>query len=420
MADSTIRGTVVTGATGFVGGELVVKLLAQPDRHIICPVRASDPDAAQKRGDERLRTLVGPAMAERVKGRVTWFRADIEEPRLGMSPMQWHDLATRTHEIFHCAASVSFDLPLDQAERINSDGTKHIFELAVAAADRHPDFRRFHHVSTAYVAGITTGRVGPDFLPADRARNFRNTYERTKARAERFLRAQASVRVPVSIHRPSIIAGHRDTGRTTNWNVLYVPMRMAAKGQLPAFPRDGREVCDTVAVDYMVEAMVAFAEIDEGPLVAHHLTAGRTAFTVTELIERSCQRAALHGGYKPSDTRLLSRKQWMVLEAAVSGGARLPKSVGKARSIARIARRGLDNCKVYAPYTWVDVMFDDERDAEALRAFGIEMQAGPRYLETLLDYALANNFGRTPAEPLKLNVRPTSVSVAATIETAAA
>jgi len=419
MRNDHLGGTVVTGATGFVGGELVVKLLAQPDRHLFCPVRAESDAAADERGRNRLAELLGATTATAMGNRVTWFRADIVEPRLGLGPMQWHDLATRTTEIFHCAASVSFDLPLDEAERINVDGTKHIFELATAAADRHERFRRFHHVSTAYVAGITEGRVGPNYLPTDRSRNFRNTYERTKARAERYLRSNASVRVPVSIHRPSIIAGHCDTGRTTNWNVIYVPMRMAAKGQLPAFPHDGRELCDTVAVDYLVDAMVAFADIDAGPLVSHHLTAGRTAFTITELIERSIHRAAEHGGYAPSDTRLLTRKQWRLIEAAVSTGARLPKSVGKVRSVARIARRGIESCKVYAPYTWVNVMFDDADDAEVLRDLGIEMPAGPRYLETLLDYALQTRFGREQAEPLPLLVTD-PIAVGAAVDSAAA
>lgn len=404
MRNDDVVGTVVTGATGFVGGELVVKLLSQPHRHIYCPLRAETDAAADERGRNRLKELLGATAAIEVGNRVSWFRADIVEPRLGLGPMQWHDLATRTTEIFHCAASVTFDLPLQEAERINVVGTKHIFELATAAADRHERFRRFHHVSTAYVAGVADGRVGPDYLPADRSRNFRNTYERTKARAERHLRSHASVRVPVSIHRPSIIAGHRDTGRTTNWNVLYVPMRMAAKGQLPAFPHDGREICDTVAVDYLVDAMIAFADIDTGPIAAHHLTAGRTAFTITELIERSIQRAAGHPAFAPSETRMLTRKQWMLLEAAVMTGARLPKSAGKVRSLARIARRGVEKCKVYAPYTWVDVIFDDADDAEVLGDLGIEMPPGPRYLETLLDYALDARFGRQEAEPLTLLV----------------
>ena len=393
MKNRTPDTTLITGATGFVGGELLVKLLAQPGRHVVCPIRASSDDAALERGRDRLQELLGTE-AVHLSHRVTWIRADIEEPHLGWGPMRWHDVASTTVEVFHCAASVSFDLPLDEAHRINVGGTQHVFELATDAAARHDRFRRFHHVSTAYVAGIHDGRVGPDFLPADRSRNFRNTYERTKARAERFLRSEATSRVPVSIHRPSIIAGDRATGRTTNWNVLYVPMRMAAKGQLPVFPHGGREICDTIGVDYLVDAMIAFAGIDTALVESHHLTAGGTAFTITDLVRTTCSKAAAHGGFKPSDTHLATRAQWISLMQGLTVASRLPRKARQVRRKARLARRGIEGCKVYVPYTWVDTIFDDAADTAVLHPLGIKMPHGSHYLDTIIDYALDTNFGR--------------------------
>jgi len=388
-------GTVITGATGFVGGELLVTLLAATNRHLICPIRANSDEAAADRGAKRLSELTTAAKAAELSHRVEWIRGDIEESQLGWSDMRWHDVAMRTDEIFHCAASVSFDLPLEQAQRINVDGTKHVFALAQAAGARHKRFRRFHHVSTAYVAGKAKGRVDADYLPEDKASEFRNTYERTKARAERFLRSEASAPVPVSIHRPSIIAGNSQTGETTNWNVLYVPMKMAARGVLPTLPRGGRELADTIGVDFLVNAMITFSQLDSKPLESHHVTAGPTAFTLTDLIRTTAEQARLVGDFKPSHTRFLGPLRWRALTATVEVVAKAPKWVGRYRKSARIARRGLQQCAPYVPYMWVNVIFDTARDHDTLRIFGVEMPPGPEFLDTLIDYALATNFGKT-------------------------
>jgi len=391
-----VQTTVITGATGFVGGELLVKLLRETARTLICPVRANSEAAAKERGQGRLIELVG-ADAAMYSPRVRWLRADIEERHLGWSDGQWHAIASETAEIYHCAASVSFDLPLDQAHRINVDGTVHVFELAKAAADRHRDFRRFHHVSTAYVAGRAKRRVTADYLPADRASSFRNTYERTKARAERYLRNEATNRVPVSIHRPSIIAGDSRTGRTTNWNVLYVPMKMVARGALPVFTRGKRELVDSVAVDFLVDAMVAFSQLDSKPVESHHLTAGSTAFTVTDLIMATIDRAGLQEGFAPSQTTLLGPGAWRALTAAVAAATRLPKRTGTARTKARLAQRSIDQCSVYLPYSRVETIFDATRDHDVLRVFGVEMPRGADYLDTIIDYAITTNFGKLAA-----------------------
>lgn len=393
--------TIVTGATGFVGGELIKRLLADSDRQLVCPVRANTADHAQERGADRLREIFG-SDADRYGDRVIWVRGDLEEQRLGWSEDTWTSVAARTVEIFHCAASISFDLPLDEAHRINVEGTQHMHQLAVQAHGAHGSFSRFHHVSTAYVSGRRSGRVNAHHLPGDRESAFRNTYERTKARAERYLRSQASPQVPITIHRPSIVAGNTVTGETDCWNVLYVPMKMIAKGVLPVFTAGGRELVDSIGVDYVVRAMIAFAAIDTAPLEAHHLTAGPTAFTTTDVLATTSARAAAHDDFTPSRTKILSPLRWAALQAGVQAGARLPKRAGSIRTKARLARRGIDKCAVYLPYTRVDTIFDTSEEHAALEQFGITMPNGIDYLNLVIDYALASNFGRhtVPADQM--------------------
>lgn len=390
---------VVTGATGFVGGALVRQLLKQSKRHVVCLVRADSQRAAEARGHDRLVDLLGADRARQASHRVRWIRSDIAETRLGWDPATWRSLAASTVEIFHCAASVSFDLALADAHHINVEGTKNVYQLAQAAAAHHGNFTRFHHVSTAYVAGCARGRVDANYLPADRHRNFRNTYERTKARAERWLRSAATDEAPVSIYRPSIIAGDSVTGETDNWNVLYVPMKMIARGSMPLFTTGGRELIDTVAIDVLVRAMVIFSQLDTDRVCAHHVTAGPTAFTGTEVMAHTFERASL-AGLTPSHTRTLRPAAWAALGLGVRAASRLPKRAGKIRTKARLARRMLEQCAVYVPYTRVDVIFDNHREQDLLRVFGVEMPRSEVYLDTIIDYALRSDFGRRPDRPV--------------------
>ena len=184
---------LITGATGFVGAELLSRLLLGSASNIVAPVRASSDTTAKARGLAALEeVLARPVSADEAR-RVHWVAGDLEQRRLGWDDSTWRSWAERVNEIYHCAASTNFDLPLEQAQRINVGGLLQIHAFSVVAAALG-SFRRLHHVSTAYAAGRTTCDVrASETLPPDEERYFRNTYERTKARAERFLRDYAEV-----------------------------------------------------------------------------------------------------------------------------------------------------------------------------------------------------------------------------------
>lgn len=409
-SDFGSRGFVaLTGATGFLGKALLARLLEATDVSIIGLVRATSIDDAEQRGQATLQAALGREPTESEHKRVRWLRADIEETRLGLNSTDWNLLASSVGDIIHCAASVRFDLDLDQSHRINVGGTANMLDIAVEAK-RRGSFGTFHHISTAFVAGTAAGITDADHLPADRAANFRNTYERTKARAERLLRSQSEV--AVVIHRPSIVAGDSETGFTDNWNVLYGPMRMIAKGQLPVLPAGGDQLLDTVAVDYVARAVVQLA-IDRpgraGHPRGHHLTAGPGVFTVTQFTQ-ACYRIACLFDNEPSAPELLSPARWKLLTASISLAARAPKRLRNLRRWGRLGARGLKGFSPYAPYTTVSSRFDNRREDELLRSAGITMPTPLRYLETIATFAIGTDFGRDPV------VTPYQATIGATEE----
>jgi long-chain acyl-CoA synthetase len=244
-------GTVLlTGATGFVGMEVLARVLEQTDRDVIALVRADDDAGAQARVDELLTTLVAPG-GRPYGRRVHALAADLESPGLGLSTAARERIASQITAVVHCAASISFTLALADARRINVEGTRSLVELALQARDRGV-LERFVHVSTAYVAGDRIGLVSEH--DGDVGQGFRNTYERTKLEAEEVVRDSG---LPAAIVRPSVIVGDSDTGWTQAFNVIYWPLQAFARGLFPAVPGDPGACLDIVPVDTVADALLA-------------------------------------------------------------------------------------------------------------------------------------------------------------------
>ncbi|WP_434426649.1 SDR family oxidoreductase [Nannocystis pusilla] len=214
MSDPVI---VVTGATGFLGRELVHHLLAtEPTTRLALLVRGRDEAQAKARGAEVLRDrLSGEALAA-AERRVEIVRADLERDNLGLDPATYAGLAGRATGVIHGAASVSFSLPLEQARAINVDGTSRMLDLANAAECS------FDYIGTAYVAGDRSGTAletelerrpaVPQHLRADQAR-VGEAGARARRRAARDDLSPEHHRRRLA-HGPDVRASRCSTGRS--------------------------------------------------------------------------------------------------------------------------------------------------------------------------------------------------------------
>jgi long-chain acyl-CoA synthetase len=267
---------LLTGGTGFLGMELIARQLEADDGpEIFLAVRARDGAEAKARVDELLARLYErvPDSAERLRP----VAADLTTPELGVTPADRAELAANVERVIHCAAAISFTLPLEEAREINVTGTRRVVELAAEL----PHLERFVHVSTAYVAGRTPTLFGEQHVGGS---DFRNTYERTKLEAEVLV---GGADLPTAIVRPSIVVGEADSGWTSAFNVLYWPLQAFARGLLESVPADPDGVVDMVPVDYVAEVIerAAFAPDAAG---RYHAVAAENALSVNELIEAIC------------------------------------------------------------------------------------------------------------------------------------
>ena len=201
---------LLTGATGFLGMDALARLIEREGEQIVVLVRARDDDEARERLETVLARLYDepPAAAAQVRA----VRGDLLAPGLGLSVKDRERLIGSVNRIIHCAASISFQLPLAEAREINVEGVARVIELAreIAAGG---SLRRLVHVSTAYVSGRHAGEFGEEDL--DVGQEFRNTYERSKNEAEQLLRGAGDL--PLAIARPTSWSGtKRAAGRRSS------------------------------------------------------------------------------------------------------------------------------------------------------------------------------------------------------------
>ena len=277
------------------------------------------------------------------------------ETGLGLAEESRERLSREVTTVLHCAASVSFDLPLDESRSVNVEGTRRMLGFARSCHR----LERFSYVSTAYVAGEPGGLFREDELEV--GQRFRNPYERSKFEAELALRSEGSD-LPLQILRPSIVVGDSSTGRTSSFNVLYGPLKAFARGAVPAIPARRDAPVDIVPVDYVADRVHELAT--NGPDGTFHLVAGRNATTVGRLLEMSSEEL---GRAEPTVLSPRLYRRWV-------------------HPWLRRKYRGLRRMEVYFPYFAMRVRFDDRRLGPGPRVEG--------YFHRLVRYAQAAGWGR--------------------------
>ena len=348
MSDTVL----LTGATGFLGMELLARLLERDEGEVICLIRAPSPEAAS----ERLTNVIARLYDEPPKSieRVRAVAGDVAAPGLGLAAGDREALLSSVTAVVHCAASISFDNTLEQARAVNTAGALAMIELSRAIAVRGR-LRRHVHVSTAYVAGRFHGIFKETDL--DLGQGFRNTYEQSKFEAEKAI-GEAAGELPLVVARPSIIVGDSASGWTSAFNVIYWPMRAFSRGLMDEVAIDPDGVADIVPVDYVADGLMALlADETIGGTVA--LVAAAAAPTNAELIDLACRQF----GREP------------------------PRIVADPAS--RLAEADL-----YVPYFGIGATLDDARARELLGPLGLVAPPLGGYFAKLIEYAERASWGK--------------------------
>lgn len=375
MPDAGARTVLLTGATGFVGRELLWRLARVPGQQIVCLVRAANQAEADRRVADLLARARPSPLPPDASARVEAIPSDLSADRLGLDAGRWDRLATRPFRVVHCAATVNWALPLDAARATNVLGTRRVLDLASVAA-RAGVLERFDYVSTCNVCGRRPGLVAEEDL--DDRHGFFNAYEQSKFEAERLVRSSG---LPVMTFRLSMVVGDSRTGYASTFKVMYWPLKMLARGMALVVPADRAGVLDIVPVDYVCDAL---EHISRNTLLrgrTFHLAAGPGASsTIGEVLDLACRTFGVRGpllvpaGFYEAVIRPLA---WLLVW-------------GKRRDAMKKAR-------VYLPYFSYRAHFETTRTTAALAGSAARVPPVREYFQRLVDYAVDSDWGRRDA-----------------------
>jgi long-chain acyl-CoA synthetase len=355
---------LVTGATGFLGTRLVHELL---DRHPQARLALLIRDRPGQPGKQRADSIV-PAAEQ---ARVEVYSGDVGLPKCGLETAAFERLSAETTRVIHCAATVRFDHSLEEARRINVEGTRRVLDFASGARK----LRSLAYVGTAYVAGEREDLVRESELAV--GQSYRNTYEQTKAEAEALVRSRLAS-MPGVILRPSIIVGDSRTGVTSSFKMMYWPLKIYARRLWRTVPGYPDAVLDIVPVDFVADAVVrlTFDEAAQGATV--HLCAGPKG---SATIEQVARRAAEY--FNVREPRFVDPKLFF----AVVRPLLFMILWGRKRRV-------LVDGRAYRDYFTMRMQFDTTNAERLLGPAGVHPPLVMDYLDRLLSYCVDSEWGR--------------------------
>ena len=353
----------VTGATGFIGRNLVERLLER-EGTIYVLVREGS------RGRlEELRSRWGAS-----EDRIVPVVGDLTQARLGVSNEDVDRLRGDVDHFFHLAAVYDMTADAESQQTSNVEGTRHAIELA-----EEIDAGHFHAVSSIAAAGLYKGTWREDMF--DEAEDLdTHPYFRTKHESERVVREECDV--PWRVYRPGIVVGHSETGEMDKVDGPYYffkliqRLRNAMPQWMPTVGVEGKEI-NIVPVDFVAAAIDHIAHQDGLDGQAFHLTDPnpKSAGQVINLFA-----GAAHA---PKMQMRLDPKMFEVIPPGVRSGMMMLPPVKRIRNTV-LGDLGIpESVLTYVNYP---TSFDSKETQKVLDGSGISVPPLETYADKLWDY----------------------------------
>ena len=352
----------VTGATGFIGRNLVEQLLER-EGTIYVLVREGS------RGRlEELRSRWGAD-----EDRIVPVIGDLSQEHLGCGD-QISELKGKVDHFFHLAAI--YDMTADaESQRIaNVEGTREAVKLA-----KELDAKRFHMVSSIAAAGLYKGTFTEDmFDEAEKVDN--HPYFQTKHESEAVVREESEV--PWRVYRPGIVVGHSETGEMDKIDGPYYFFKLLQRARnavpqwFPGIGIEGRKI-NIVPVDFVAKAMDHIAHIDGLDGQAFHLTDPKP-LTAGQVINTFAKAA-----HAPEAVMRIDSRMFDFIPKQVRGGLTMLPPVKRITDQV-LADFGIPrSVLVYINYP---TDFDSTKTQVALEETGIAVPELRSYADKLWDY----------------------------------
>ena len=227
---------LLTGATGFLGKEVLAQAASDP--YVAEVVSVVRPETIRDRRTNRVVRVLSPRqrgallvkrlfVSEPAARKFRFIAGDVEKPGLGIAAAELERLRGTWTHVVHCAASVSFDDTYENSFRANVLGCRNALEFSkgLQAAPGSP-FVAHVAIETSYIHGRRKRSIAQEGALVFPRHFYNNYYELTKAMASvETDRALVEDGLRVTQLLPSIVIGHSRTGNNRgDTKVLNAPI----------------------------------------------------------------------------------------------------------------------------------------------------------------------------------------------------
>lgn len=352
----------VTGGTGFLGNNLIERLLKRKgDIYVLVrPESKNKLDALKQKWGESGKRIIA-------------VTGDLAKPTLGVSASRRKQLAGKINQVFHLAAI--YDLKADAAsqEVANIEGTLNAVRFAEAVKAK-----RFHHVSSIAAAGLYQGVFREDMF--EEAQGLENPYFRTKHESEAVVRLKCTI--PWRIYRPGIVVGDSRTGIIDKIDGPYYffkliqKIRRAMPAWMPAIGIEGGRL-NIVPVDFVVDAMDYIAHKSGEDGGCFHLTDPRP-LRIGEVLNLFADAA-----HAPQMTMRIDARLFNFIPAVIKQSLMM---LPPARRIRNQVMKDLGVPPEILKFINYPTKFDSRESERVLKGSGIKVPALEDYAWRLWDY----------------------------------
>ena len=125
----------VTGGTGFIGTQIIRRLIKDTNNTILVLVRGENEQEVKNR-------LVRAwwdwtELRNNIDSKIQIVQGDITQPNLGIDATIYNELIRKITHIIHAAADLRVIAPIDELRKTNVQGVANVLELAQAVHKDH-------------------------------------------------------------------------------------------------------------------------------------------------------------------------------------------------------------------------------------------------------------------------------------------
>lgn len=380
----------LTGATGFLGTELLVQMMTKTACNVYLLLRADNIPAAV----HRLKNLwyEVPVLYEAIGTRIIPILGDITKADLGIDAAVKDVLLQEVDMIIHAAADTKINHSKTELWKCNVNGTQHMLKFAKEVDETH-GLQYFAYVSTAYVSGNRSGKIMEN---TELHTQYNSLYEESKAIAEKLVQASG---LNYTIFRPSMIVGHSATGKIQEFNTVYYVLKLLLTGKLQWLPVSKHQKINLVPVNYVAESIITvlFSQdsIQANQQVLHLTAPDAMCPTAEQLVKYVSHWTKTKLTYNIGRIHFIS-----VPYLSILGQKRNARPEAKEKN-------KYTNLLALMPYFYHKGQFDRNNTDRLLGAYTLQWE---NYIDNLLEFAVRKNFMHQTARPVfeQANVRRSS------------